>query len=118
MRTIIAGSRTASLTNVYQAIELCPWKDDISVVVSGTARGADTYGDSWAKEKNIPIVQYKPDWDGLGKAAGFIRNQQMAENADALILVWDGQSHGSKHMLSCAEKLGLKVYVYHFKSAS
>ena len=36
----------------------------------------------------------------------------MAENADALIAIWDGQSRGTKNMIHMAEKAGLKVYVY------
>lgn len=34
-----------------------------------------------------------------GRAAGPIRNQQMAERADALVAVWDGASRGTGDML-------------------
>jgi len=47
----------------------------------------------------------------LGKAAGFIRNAEMAEYADALIAFWDGRSKGTKHMIDLAKKHGLKVKI-------
>lgn len=115
MRTIIAGSRTATAEQVRQAINSCPWRSEITGVVSGIARGADELGLQWAKEQNLPVCTYSPDWAAQGKAAGPIRNSLMAENADALILVWDGSSSGSRDMLSKAKKRGLKIWEYRFK---
>jgi hypothetical protein len=96
--------------NVYLAVHQSPF--DITEVVSGGARGVDTYGTDWALERNIPIKLFRPDWDKFGKGAGFIRNTQMAEYADALVAVWDGQSKGTAHMIKTMEALGKPVYVY------
>lgn len=111
MRTIIAGSREASWEQTIAAIDQCPWKAQISLVVSGTARGADAFGEVWAGMNNVPIKRYPADWNKHGKAAGFLRNKQMAENADALIAVWDGMSRGTKSMIQLAESGGLRVFV-------
>lgn len=35
----------------------------------------------------------------------------MAENADALIAIWDGSSRGTKHMIDIGVKNGLKMYI-------
>jgi hypothetical protein len=43
-------------------------------------------------------------WDKYGKAAGPLRNREMAAYADALILVWDGKSRGSANMLAEAKR--------------
>lgn len=51
------------------------------------------------------------DWDLYGKSAGFKRNVQMAEYADALVAFWDGASSGTKHMIETAQKMGLDVRV-------
>lgn len=118
MKTIIAGSR--NVPNVYyiaHAIELCRWEREITTVVSGAARGADKFGEQWAKERNIPIDPYpvtSSDWERLGKSAGYKRNEVMADNADALIAVWDGKSKGTKNMIDIAERKGLAVFVYMF----
>lgn len=111
MKTIIAGSREGfSIEDVYKALDESNFR--IGEVVSGGARGVDRFGEQWAKENDVPIKQFIPDWDGLGKKAGHVRNRDMGDYAEALIALWDGQSKGTKGMIEYAEKKGLKVYVY------
>lgn len=81
------------------------------VVVSGKARGADSLGEKYARERGYDIAEFPADWDTHGKAAGHIRNRQMAENADALVAFWDGKSRGTKNMIETAKKLELAVIV-------
>lgn len=83
-------------------------------IVSGTARGADKLGERYAKERGYKIAYFPADWS-QGKSAGYKRNQAMSdyakENNGALILFWDGQSKGSKHMLDIAKRDGLHVRI-------
>lgn len=110
MRTIIAGSREGiTKEQVYKTIEDSGF--DISAVLCGEARGVDNYGKQWALERGIEVISYPADWDKYGKAAGPIRNKLMAENAEALIAVWDGYSRGTSHMINLARSMGLEVYV-------
>ena len=81
------------------------------VIVSGTARGANSLGERYANERNYPIQRFPPDWNADGKAAGFIRNAQMAKAADALIAFWDGKSKGTANMIEIARKRNLQVRV-------
>lgn len=114
MRTIIAGGREITdYEEVCRAILFSNF--DITEVVSGKARGVDTLGEQFAKEFNIPIKEFPADWNKHGKAAGPIRNCEMADyvgDEGALIAIWDGQSRGTKHMIDYATKKGLKVYVH------
>jgi hypothetical protein len=117
MKTIIAGSRRLD-TDQYLvwlvADAVIKSGFNITEVVSGGARGIDLAGEDWAKA-NIPptpIKRFIPDWDRQGKAAGIIRNGDMARYAEALIAIWDGSSRGTKNMIETATKLGLKVFVY------
>lgn len=57
-----------------------------------------------ANEQGIPVVEFPADCKLHRKAAGPIRNEQMAQYADALILVWDGKSAGSSSMLGLARR--------------
>ena len=111
MKTIIAGSR--DITELH-LVEDAIWNSDflISEVVCGGARGVDRLGWEWAVAHRKPVRSFIPDWDGKGKGAGFARNQEMADYADALIAVWDGVSRGTKDMIDRAQKKGLKVYIY------
>jgi hypothetical protein len=71
-------------------------------IVSGGARGADTVGEKVAREHNIDLAVFEPDWDEHGRAAGPIRNQQMAEYADGVLAIWDCESRGTQSMIECA----------------
>ena len=113
MRVIIAGSRDIkSVEPVYTAIKRAEQQGIIIThVVSGGARGVDTLGEFWAEVKGYPVERFPADWEKHGRAAGPIRNEQMAEWADALIAVWDGKSSGTKHMIECMKKLNKPVVV-------
>ena len=54
------------------------------------------------------------DWERHGKAAGPIRNAEMADVSDALIAFWDGQSCGTKSMIELAKRKGLQVAVVRY----
>lgn len=112
MKTIIAGSRVPSITidTVAQAVRECGW--DPSLVISGTAPGADRAGELWAEANGIPILRCPANWDLHGRSAGIIRNTEMAGKADALIALWDGKSKGTYHMINVAQSKGLRVYVH------
>lgn len=84
------------------------------MIVCGKARGADSLGEQYAKEKGYEIRYFPADWKSLGKSAGYKRNEQMAQNADALVAFWDGQSRGAKHMIDLACKYGLDVRVIRY----
>lgn len=115
IKLIIAGSRAKSLMVGYSMIEhICIHFNfhpvTVKEVVSGMALGVDAKGSYWANEQKIPIKQFHADWDEYEKAAGPIRNGEMARYADALLLIWDGESPGSKNMLKHMRVLGKPVY--------
>ena len=110
MKTIIAGSRSIKDRKlVERAIKESGFK--ITRIASGTATGVDKLGEQWAARKGIEVNLFPPKWIKYGKGAGPIRNQEMADWADALILIFDGQSKGSLSMLSIAREAGLKIHV-------
>ena len=88
-------------------------KDNIEIV-SGTAKGADIIGERYADLWGYKLTRFPADWDQHGKAAGHIRNRQMAEYADALIIFWDGSSRGSRNMIDEAKKKGLQIRVIEY----
>jgi SLOG family YspA-like protein len=111
MKTIIAGSRTVnSYDQLLRAIEAAGWRP--TLVISGTAMGADRLGERWANENGVPLRQMPADWNAHGKSAGYLRNVAMADNAEALVALWDGQSRGTRHMIDIARKKGLTVFTW------
>lgn len=109
MKTIIAGSRGVVDYNVLlKAVGECGW--EITHVISGAARGADALGERYAKENNLPLTRMPADWN-KGRGAGYIRNIEMASIAEACLVLWDGESKGSAHMINIAAKNNLKLFV-------
>ena len=86
-------------------------KEHTIVIVSGGARGADKLGERYAKENDFEIEFYPADWTTHGKAAGPIRNREMAKIADYVICFWDGKSAGTKSMIDYAKKNGKEIRI-------
>lgn len=105
MKTIIAGGRNTLLTK-----KDCERLDElpITIVISGGARGVDADGETYAKNKNLPVRVFPADWRRLGNSAGPIRNRQMAQYADAVVLFPGGR--GTDSMLREAIKAKLKIW--------
>jgi hypothetical protein len=116
MRIIIAGSRSFSDRHLlYQKMDaLVAKQGGIVTVISGTAKGADKLGEEWARDRGYPVKRYPADWDAYGKSAGYKRNVEMAEDADACVVFWDGESKGAKHMIDIAKEHGLNLRVVRF----
>ncbi len=112
MKTIIAGSRTITdFSLVEKAVKDSGF--EVTEVVCGEAKGADSLGKQWAKRNQIPVKSFPAQWEKFGKSAGYKRNKEMAEYGEALILLWDGVSKGSANMKKEAESNRLKVFVFY-----
>lgn len=119
MKCIIAGSRhIQDIRVVERAIARSGWRSRITEIVSGGARGVDTNGEIWATRVGVPWRRFEPDYAKHGrKYAPLMRNEEMAQYADALILVWDGESRGSANMLMHARNYGLNVFEYRWSAS-
>ena len=84
------------------------------VIISGGARGADTLGEQYATEKGFTVDKHPADWNKNGKAAGYIRNKEMVDIADAVIAFWDGKSKGTSHTINLAESKGIPCKVINY----
>jgi hypothetical protein len=108
MKIAIIGSRDFSnydlLTKTLEHL-----KPNITQVISGAARGADSLGEQWAKENQIDTLIFPANWGLYGKRAGFIRNEDIIKNCDFCIAFWDGKSKGTAHSISLCKKLN-KLY--------
>lgn len=105
---IIAGGRNITVTCDfieflfdYFEIPLTIEKDQPKppAIIDGDAKGIDSAGANFSIiVLNKKSQKYPANWSKFGKKAGPIRNTQMAEVADALLLIWDGKSVGSSNM--------------------
>jgi hypothetical protein len=108
MKVAVIGSRDF---NDYEEVKQTLLTINITLLVSGGAKGADSLGERYAKEHNIETKIFLPDWDKYGKKAGFLRNTDIINEAELIIAFWDGQSKGTKDSIDKAEKKGKKVVI-------
>ena len=110
---------------VCQAIEKSGF--EITEVVSGGAKGADTLGERWSREqlrkepkvskakwsdlKQEGAVIKKNKWGSYNSNAGFFRNEEMAKYCDGVIAI-DTGSAGTGHMIKMAKQYGKELYRY------
>lgn len=114
MKLLIAGSRSLKfscpellLSSLIPTITggITP----LEIVSGGCNTGPDKWTKEYCKEFRENYKEFEADWDTYGRADGPIRNRQMAEYADKLLLIWDGESRGSKNMKSEMLKQGKEV---------
>jgi hypothetical protein len=131
MNLIIAGS-----TGLHPAVYLI---DNLilinnlnpSKVICGCADGVDRQGFFWARDHGVPVDYYPawpPQWRWgksvarpdeviyqchvTGRSAGYARNISMGSVGQALLLIWDGTSPGSRNMRDIALRFQLRVVVH------
>jgi predicted Rossmann fold nucleotide-binding protein DprA/Smf involved in DNA uptake len=133
MKLVIAGSRSIKDYNVTRQaiIESGLWHKHGKkiVVVSGLAEGPDKHGLTFSEKAGLKKpIKKAADWDNIkvdgalvrynrsGKPynalAGHWRNQEMADIADAALVVWDGRSTGSLDMVHRMLALDKECYLY------
>lgn len=114
-KIVIAGCRDyENYEEAKQYIEFCikNIREKYELVfISGGCRGADNLGEKFARENGFEVKKYSANWEKYGRAAGPIRNEEMANDCDYVICFWDGKSKGTKSMIELAKEKGKKVKI-------
>lgn len=100
MKVGIVGSRAFPRLNLVRAYvqSLAPG----TVVISGGARGVDEMARDAADFYGFVSVEYRADWEGLGRGAGMARNTLIVEQSDIVVAFWDGASRGTRDTMKKA----------------
>ena len=110
MKLAIVGSRDFTdyrrLSRIIDKV-----KGEITLIVSGGARGADTLGERYAKEKAIPYLIFPANWDKYGKQAGILRNQDIVDNADAMVAFLAPESKGTRDSIKRAQAKNIPIHI-------
>lgn len=101
MKLLIVGSRSITDYDLSLYVD-----ESVDLIISGGAAGVDTLAEKYADKKGISKLILRPDYKRYGKAAPIIRNKMMVDLCDALIVIWDGKSKGTKHTIDYAQKVG------------
>lgn len=121
IRVVVAGGRNISdyyfvarkldsiLANVKEGIEIVSGSCNTGKLTytrpDGTiVCGVDGCGERYAAERGLNVVYFPANWDSHGPSAGPIRNREMADYCTHAVVVWDGQSKGSKSMIDAMKQ--------------
>ena len=89
---------------------------DMVLLHGGTPKGAERIAATWANNRKIPQVAFKPDWAKYAKAAPFKRNDQMLATMPIGVLIFPGTGI-QDNLADKARKLGIPVYRFGTGSA-
>ena len=104
LKLLVVGSR--SITE----FDLSPYiTAEVETIISGGAGGVDTLAEKYADQHRLSKYIMRPRYDLYGRGAPLKRNEQMVDLADAVLIIWDGQSKGTNYTLKYAQKKNKKV---------
>jgi len=99
VKIAVVGSRGITVQDIGKY--LCK----VDEIVSGGAVGVDACAAEYARGNGIKLTEFLPRYDLYGRAAPIIRNRQIVDYADKVIVFWDGSSRGSLSVIKYAEKV-------------
>ena len=98
MRVAVVGSREVIVENIGEYI------GDCDEIVSGGARGVDSCAAEYARKNSIKLTEFPPKYELYGRAAPIIRNREIVDYADRIVVFWNGRSKGTLSVIKYAKK--------------
>lgn len=100
MKLAIVGSRGIQNIDLKEYIT-----NDVLEIVSGGAKGVDTIAREFAKANSITLVEFLPEYKKYGRGAPLVRNKEIVNYSDKVLVFWDGKSRGTKFVIEYAKKV-------------
>ena len=99
MKLAIVGSR--NLTNISLDAYI---NDEAEEIVSGGAVGIDACAAEYAKTKGLKLTEFLPKYELYGRAAPIVRNKEIVDYSDKIMIFWNGTSKGTLSVIKYAQK--------------
>ena len=117
MKIAIIGSRSYKNPDFNNFISeyLKEKKITPALIISGGAKGVDTYAKKYAEGNNIEFKEFLPDYKTYPvKIAPLKRNDLIVQNADFIIAIWDGKSKGTQYVINYCKSLEKNFDIINF----
>ncbi|APZ52307.1 DUF2493 domain-containing protein [Salipiger abyssi] len=82
---------------------------DMVLLHGGSPRGAERIAATWADNRKVSQVAFKPDWTRHAKAAPFKRNDRMLDTMPIGVIIFPGTGI-QENLADKARKMGIPVY--------
>ena len=106
MKVAVIGSRNMTIQNLGDYIPA-----ECTEIVSGGAKGVDTFAKEYAQAHGIKLTEFLPDYPKHGRGAPLRRNLEIIAYSDIVLAFWDGKSKGTKYVIDNCEKQGKSVRI-------
>ena len=100
MKVAIVGSR--DLTDIPLERYM---PNDAEEIVSGGAMGVDRCAAEYAKSKGLRLTEFLPQYQRYKRGAPIIRNKQIVDYSDKILVFWNGKSKGTLSVIQYAKKV-------------
>jgi hypothetical protein len=111
LRALVCGGRQfADAAFIFSTLDALHAERPIGLLIEGAAKGTDRIAGQWAEDRGVEHAVYPADWQGLGRRAGPIRNEQMLREGRPDIVVAFPGGRGTQHMCDLAGAAGIEVY--------
>ena len=109
MRLLVTGGRDyADRAHVWATLDAIHAAAPITVLVHGACpAGADRHAAEWATVRDVQQEPHPADWRRFGRAAGPVRNQEMADDGADVFVAFEGGT-GTADMIRRAEAAGIR----------
>lgn len=101
MKLAVIGSR--NLTNIILDQYV---SGEVKEIVSGGAVGVDSCAAEYAKKMGLKLTEFLPQYERYGRAAPIVRNKEIVDYADKIVVFWNGSSKGTLSVIKYAERIG------------
>ena len=100
MKLAIIGSRTLTDIEIENHIP-----EGVEEIVSGGAIGVDSCAANYAEKNGLKLTVFLPKYKRYGRAAPIVRNKEIVNYADKILIFWNGKSKGTLSVIKYAEKV-------------
>ena len=112
MKIAVVGSRNYPYERLVRGfIQRVAAKDPETVIVSGGARGVDSWAADEARKCGLIVEEHIPDWEADGRRAGFLRNATIVARSEVIVAFWDGESRGTLDTIQKTQRAGKRLFV-------
>lgn len=111
MKIAIVGSREPGNINFAKELEKRINIQSGDTIISGGAKGIDSLAAEYATAHGLALVEIRPNYAKNGRGATFIRNREIVDNADMVVVFWNGTSKGTKYTIDYANKKGVTTLI-------
>ncbi len=111
MKIAIVGSRELGNISFAEELERHITLHSCDAIISGGAKGIDSLAAQYARQHELELIEFRPDYAKNGRGATFIRNREIVDNSDMVVAFWNGTSKGTKYTIDYANKKGVKTLI-------